>query len=385
MTCAVIAVMDLYAELGIEKSATAEDIKKAYRREAVKRHPDRGGNTEDFQHLQIAHEILSDPARRAEYDATGQIPGAAEGPGGGGGGMPDLSAIFGSIFGGGIPMPPPGFFAGGGGPGVRVARGPNKMHDIGVTLRDLYVGKTFKLRMKRDVLCSSCEGKGGKRVEPCRTCRGAGIRMRAQQMGPMMAMTQEPCGDCAQTGQRILEACTDCGGRRVAERTSDLDVVVDPGMQDGDRIVFPGQCSESPLFDQPGDVVLVVRTAAEEGSWQRRGADLVTEIELTVAESLLGWGRVLDGHPSGRALRLAWRDGLLRDGEVLRVPGWGMPVRGAGSQAHRSAAMGELKLVCRVATVDQGVWTEEQVAALRQVWPEWVKPEEEGAEKPTRI
>jgi DnaJ family protein A protein 2 len=364
--------MDLYAELGVERSATADEIKRAYRREAVKRHPDRGGTTEDFQHLQTAHEILSDTAKRAEYDATGQIPGAAEGPSSG----PDLSAIFGSLFSGGIPMPPPGFFAGHGGAGARAARGPNKMHDVGVSLRDLYVGKTFKLRMKRDTLCSSCEGKGGKRMEPCRTCRGAGLRMRAQQMGPMMAMTQEPCGDCAQTGQRVLEACGGCTGRRVTERTSDLDVVIEPGMQDGDRIVFPGQCSESPLFDRAGDVVLVVRTA-EEGSWQRRGSDLVTEIELTLAESLLGWGRVLDNHPSGRALRLAWRDGVVRDGEILRVPGWGMPLRGGSGH-------GELKLVCRVATMDQTPWSEEQMAALRSVWPEWVVPAEEGAEKPTR-
>lgn len=369
--------MDLYTELGLERSASADDIKRAYRREAVKRHPDRGGNTEDFQRLQIAHEILSDPSRRAEYDATGQIPGAAESAGGGGGMPPDLSAIFGSLFSGGIPMPPPGFFTGGG-PQVRAARGPNKMHDVGIPLADLYHGKTVKLHMKRDVLCPSCDGKGGARVEPCRSCRGAGMRMRTQQMGPMMAMMQEPCGDCAQTGQKVLEACAECTGRRIVERTSDLDVVVEPGMQEGDRIVFPAQCSESPMFEKPGDVVLVVRVA-DTGAWQRRGADLVIEVELTVAESLLGWGRVLEGHPSGRALRLAWRDGVVRDGEVLRVPGWGMPVRGEAGK------LGDAKLVCRVATVDQGAWTDEQMAALRQVWPEWVAPEEEGAEKPTRV
>jgi DnaJ family protein A protein 2 len=369
--------MDLYAELGVERGATADDIKRAYRREAIKRHPDRGGEKESFQRLQIANEILSDPSRRAEYDATGRIPGAAEEGGGGGG--PDLSSIFGSMFGGGFPMPPPGFFSGGGtNTGGRAQRGPNKIHEIGVMLPDLYTGKKFKLHMKREVLCGDCGGKGGKRVEPCRACRGGGVRMRAQQMGPMTAMIQEPCGECAQTGQRVLEACDGCAGRRVVERTSDLDVVIEPGMQDGDRIVFPGQCSESPLFDAPGDVVLVVRSAVPEGSaWQRRGAELVTEIQLTVAETLLGWSRNLEGHPSGRALKLAWRDGVLRDGEVLRVPGWGMPMRGGG--------MGEARLVCRVATMDQGAWTEEQMAALRRVWPDWNEPIlEEGVERPMR-
>lgn len=369
--------MDLYTELGVERGATPEEIKRAYRREAIKRHPDRGGDKEAFQRLQVANEILSDPVRRGEYDATGVIPGAAEGAGGGGG-MPDLSSIFGSIFGGGIPMPPPGFFTGGSSAHARAARGPNKIHEIGVSLPDLYAGKKFKMRMKRDILCPDCDGKGGKRVENCRACRGAGLRMRAQQMGPMMAMVQEPCEDCAQTGQKVLEACDACSGRRVVERTSDLDVTVEPGMQDGDRIVFPGQCSESPMFDTPGDVVLVVRTAAPEGGvWQRRGGDLITEIQLTVAESLLGWSRSLEDHPSSRPLRLAWRDGVLREGEVLRVPGWGMPVRGG--------ATGELKLVCRVATIDQGAWSEDQVAALRRVWPEWTEPAEgDGIERPTR-
>lgn len=366
--------MDLYAELGVERGATPEEIKRAYRREAIKRHPDRGGDKEAFQRLQIANEILSDPSRRAEYDATGQIPGAAEGNATG----PDLSAIFGSLFGGGIPMPPPGFFTGGSAH-ARAARGPNKIHEIGVTLADLYAGKTFKLHMKRDVLCAGCEGKGGKRVEPCRSCRGAGMRMRAQQMGPMMAMMQEPCGDCDQTGQRILEACTDCAGRRVVERTSNLDVVIEPGMQEGDRIVFPGQCSESPLFDTPGDVVLVVRAAASDtNAWQRRGNDLFIEVDLSVAESLLGWKRSLENHPSGRVLPVTWRDGVLREGEILRIPGWGMPNRG-------SSEFGDARIVCRVKTVDQVPWTEEQMAALRSVWPDWKQPETtDGDEHPMR-
>jgi len=372
--------MDLYAELGVSRDATADEIKRAYRREAIKRHPDRGGDKEAFQRLQIANEILSDSARRAEYDATGWIPGAADGPGGGGGGgMPDLGAIFSQMFGGGgFPMPPPGFFAGGGaGPQVRAARGPNKVTDVGVSLQDLYLGKVFKLQMKRDILCPGCEGKGGVKVEACRTCRGAGMRMRAQQMGPIMAMSQEPCGDCGQTGQKVLEPCEECSGRRVVERASVLDAKVEPGMQEGDRIVFPAQCSESPLFETPGDVVLVIRSA-ELPPWQRRGDDLILEVELTVAESLLGWSREVSDHPSGRVLRLAWHDGVVREGEVLRVPGWGMPRR--GNSGH-----GELKLIMRVRTVDQLPWSPEQIAALRAVWPEWQEPSvAEGVERPQR-
>lgn len=375
--------MDLYAEMGLERSASADEIKRAYRREAIKRHPDRpGGDKESFQRLQKAHEILSNPAKRAEYDATGQIPGAAEDMGvGGGGGMPDLSQLF-SMFGGGMPfpMPPPGFFSGGGGGGVRVraARGPDKVHEVGVPLSDFYHGKTFTFNMMRQVLCGGCGGSGGSKVENCGACRGAGIRMRAQQMGPITAMSQIPCDACDQTGQRIVEGCDECKGKRTVEKDTALEVKIEAGMQEGDRLVFPRQCSESPMFETPGDVILVLRAATTDtGAWLRRGADLALEVELSLAESLLGWSREIADHPSGRVLRLAWRDGVVRNGEVLRVPGWGMPSRGGG--------VGELRLICRVATVDQGAWTEEQLRALKSVWPEWQEPATgEGVEVPVR-
>lgn len=378
--------MDLYEEMGLTRDATAEEIKRAYRREAIKRHPDRpGGDKESFQRLQKAHEILSNPEKRAEYDATGQIPGAAEEPGGGMGGMPDLSQLF-SMFGGGMPfpMPPPGFFSGGGmgGPRVRAARGHDKVHEIGVPLTDFYHGKTFKMNMMRQILCGGCGGSGGAKVETCGACRGAGMRMRAQQMGPITAMSQSPCDTCDQTGQRVIQGCDECKGKRTVERETVLDVKIEPGMQEGDRLVFPRQCSESPQFETPGDVILVLRAATtDSGNWLRKGADLAIEIELSLAESLLGWSREIEDHPSGRVLRLAWRDGVIRNGEVLRVPGWGMPVRGSGEVG----TMGELRLICRVATVDQEAWTEDQIRALKSVWPEWAEPTTgEGIETPMR-
>jgi DnaJ family protein A protein 2 len=360
---------DLYAVLGVDRGASPEEIKKAYRREALRRHPDRGGDKEDFQRLSAAHEILSDSNKRAHYDATGEVPAAAEA---GGAAMPNLSEIFGSLFqggfGGGIPIPMFGF-GGGGGPKIRAARGPNKVHEIGMSLADLYHGKKFKLNMRRDVLCSTCRGKGGTRMETCGACRGSGARMRQQQMGPVIAMSHEPCVACAQTGERILEACTECTGKRVVERESVLDVVVEPGMMEGDRIVFPGQCSESPAFEQPGDVVLVLRGAANDGAsetWTRRGAELVCDISMTLAESLLGFERLIENHPSGRSLHLVWLGGVVREGEVLRVPGWGMPVRG-------STEYGDLRLTCRIVETET-TWTEEQIRLLIGVWPDWKPP-----------
>ena len=382
---------ELYRLLGLEKGTSEAEIRKAYKKQALAKHPDRGGDKEEFQKMHAAYEVLSDPEKKAYYDATGQIPGSDGGGGGGGpGGMPDLSEIFGQMFGGGMQFGQGGMsfgmggmggipvFMGGGGIPAKAARGPNKIHEIGVTLRELYTGKTVKLKMKREVICGTCNGKGGENTEACGICRGSGMRVRRQQMGPMTAMTQGPCDECQATGQKVLRKCDECGGRRVVERESILDVEIRPGMQEGDRLAFPGQCSESPMFEAPGDVVLVIRAAAgdKEGEqWVRRGADLAMEVQLTLAEAMLGWERTFVAHPSGKPLHLVWLGEPLREGEVLRVPGWGMPEK---SGMPSIEGHGDLRIVCRI-TGGQGAWSEEQRKAMSSVWPEWHQPVTTGS------
>jgi DnaJ family protein A protein 2 len=357
---------DLYEVMRIPRTATADEIKRAYRKESLQRHPDRGGTTEDFQELQRANEVLSDPQARAHYDATGAIPGTDAGPPPGSG--PNLSEMFGSIFGGGGGFPMPFFGMGGGGPprpGQKAPRGPNKVHEIGVSMADLYHGKTIQINMKRESLCSACSGKGGAQMESCRDCGGRGVRMRVQQMGPMTAMTQESCAGCQQTGQQAKEKCGACGGRCVVEREAVLEAKIEPGMQEGDRIVFPGQCSESPLFEEPGDVILVVRSAtSDDERWVRAGADLNVEVSLTQAEALLGWERHLEGHPSGEPVHVVWRGGVIQHGERVVVAGNGMPVRNGGGR-------GSVIVHCRVV---QEALSEEQQRILKSVWSEWKEP-----------
>jgi DnaJ family protein A protein 2 len=380
---------NLYETLGVSREASAAEIRKAYFARARDAHPDKGGDKEAFQRLQEAHSVLSDPQQRTIYDQTGQIPREGEVAGSGGG--PNLAEIFGNMFGGGggfpggIPIPVfhgmgMGGIPGGGGRPMKMPRGPNKLHEIGVTLADFYSGKTVKLHMTRDVICGDCAGKGGSRMEQCGLCGGRGVRMQQQQMGPMMTISQSPCGACNQTGQRVVDKCGACDGRRVAGRAAALDARIEPGMQEGDRIVFPGQCSESPDFEAPGDVILVLRAASSDSErWERRGAELSYVVELSVAEAMLGWARELEGHPSGRPLRIVWKEGVVRDGEVLRVVGWGMPQRGGAT------GCGDLRVVCRVAAGNQGPWSEEQRRALMSVWPDWVEPEEkEGSVTATR-
>jgi DnaJ family protein A protein 2 len=353
---------DLYSVLGVPRTATEEEIRKAYKRRSLETHPDKpGGSKEEFQTVSQAKHILLDPGLRADYDATGRIPGAAEENGGGGG--PNMSEIFGNLFGGGMP-----FFAGGGpGPGRKPPRGPNKIHEIGVSLADLWHGKTIKLNMHRDVLCDSCKGKGGTQTTTCTGCSGRGFRMRRQQMGPMVMMAQEPCGPCASTGEEVVGKCSVCAGERVLARETVLSVVIEPGMQEGDRLVFPGQCSESAQFEAPGDLILVIRgVSTDPEGWHRRGPELMIEIRLTLAEAMLGWERSITDHPSGKPLHIAWTGGSLREAEVLRIPTWGMP--------RSKDEYGDLRIVCRVGSDHQSTWSEEQQRALMSVWPEWKTP-----------
>jgi DnaJ family protein A protein 2 len=346
---------DLYSALGVSRDASVEEIKRAYRKEALTNHPDRGGDKEKFQRLQAAYEVLSNPERRAAYDHTGSV-GDVQ--------MPDLSSIFGSLFQGGMSM----FGSQFPGHDLKAAKGPSKLHEIGVGLADMYKGKTFQINTKRDVLCGECQGKGGSLLESCGPCGGKGFRIKAQQMGPIMAMAQETCEVCNGSAERVVEKCDECAGRGLIEKATTLEGVVEPGMQEGDRIVLAGQCSESVQFERPGDVILVLRSsAADSHVWVRKGADLVREIQLELAESLLGFGRDLEGHPSGRALHVVWKGGVVREGEVLRIPGWGMPYRSGPS-------LGDLRLVCRISE-PQGAWSEEQLRVLKGVWPAWSEPE----------
>lgn len=235
----------------------------------------------------------------------------------------------------------------------KAPRGPNKLHDIGLTLQDLYNGKTFTLHFKRDVLCKPCDGKGGDR-SPCNACGGRGIRLMQQQMGPFVTMTQSPCGSCQQTGSIVTTPCTTCKGKRLVDEEVALEAQVKPGMKEGDRIVFAGKCSESPQFAEPGDVILVIRESGS-SSFRRESDTLTCDIEISLAESLLGFTRNLEGHPSGSTVTVT-SDAVRRHGDTIVVEGKGMPITSGG--------FGSLILKCNVTPC---ILTEEQKALLRPV------------------
>lgn len=195
---------------------------------------------------------------------------------GGGGGAEDIFSAF---------------FGGGGGGGRR-PRGPRKnasaKHPLRVSLVDLYKGKTSKLAITRDIICTTCDGKGGAREATCSTCGGQGQVIQVRRMGPMVQQIQTACPTCRGTGTDIADEdlCTDCHGRKVKKARKVLEVYVEPGMKHGSKIVFPGEADAKPGME-PGDMIFVVQEK-EHPKFKRQGINLVYQHHITLREALCG-------------------------------------------------------------------------------------------------
>ncbi|KAJ7694076.1 hypothetical protein B0H17DRAFT_1057696 [Mycena rosella] len=318
-----------YDLLEVPPTASEADLKKAYRKKALRLHPDKGGDPDQFKEVTHAYEILSDPDKRAVYDARGEA-GLSEQ--GGMGGM-DPQDLFSQLFGGGGFGGGGGFFGGGGG-GSR-SQGPRKtkdlVHRVHVTLEDLYKGKTTKLALTRNRICTKCKGKGGKdgAVRTCNTCSGRGIKVTLRQMGPMIQQIQSPCDECSGTGEIInmKDRCTQCKGRKVLPEKKFLEVHIDKGMKGGQTIQFRGESDESPSAE-PGDVVIVVEEKPHE-RFKRQENDLITEVDVDLLTAL-GGGQFAIKHLDDRALIVKLEPGeVVKHGDLKVIHGQGMP-----SQRH---------------------------------------------------
>lgn len=329
-----MAKRDYYEVLGVERGASEAELKKAYRRLAMKYHPDRNPDDkeseEKFKEANEAYEILTDANKRAAYDQYGHAgvdPNMGGGAGGFGGGG-NFSDIFGDVFG--------DIFGGGGGRGrSSVQRGSDLRYTLELDLEEAVRGTTVTIKVPTLVGCKTCDGSGAKKgTSPttCTTCGGHG-QVRMQQG---FFAVQQTCPRCHGSGQMITDPCNSCHGQGRVEEHKTLSVKVPPGVDNGDRIRLSGEGEAGVNGGPTGDLYVVV-SVREHKIFQRDGRNLYCEVPISFADAALG-GELEVPTLDGR-VKLKIPEGT-QTGKLFRLRGKGVvPVRG-GSAGD---------LLCRVA------------------------------------
>ncbi|HEY6529938.1 MAG TPA: molecular chaperone DnaJ [Cellvibrionaceae bacterium] len=346
-----MAKRDYYEILGVAKGVSEADLKKAYRRVAMKYHPDRNPDDKDaeekFKEASEAYEVLSDANKRAAYDQYGHA--GVEGAGGMGGGFSGggFSDIFGDVFG--------DIFGGGNGGGRRggPARGSDLRYTLDLSLEDAVKGTSVKIKVPTLVSCKTCDGSGAKsgtKPATCTTCGGHG-QVRMQQG---FFSVQQTCPTCRGKGKIITDPCKECHGHGRVEETKTLNVKVPPGVDNGDRIRLAGEGEAGADGGPAGDLYVQV-SVKEHEFFQRDGKNLYCEVPIGLVEACLG-GEIEVPTLDGRVkLKIPEET---QTGKLFRLRGKGVaPVRGG--------AAGDL--LCRVIVETPVNLTSKQKDLLRQL------------------
>lgn len=320
---------DYYEVLGVERDATAEDIKKAYRKLAVKYHPDKNPGDksaeEKFKELGEAYEVLSDEEKRTAYDRFGHDAFSRAGAGGGGGaawsgagggGFHDPFEVFREVFGGGM-----GFeelF--GGGSGRRARRGADLRYDMEIGFEEAVFGGEREIQVRKHVRCSECGGSGAQQGSgrvTCSTCRGSGHVASGSGFFQMV----QTCPRCRGEGATLEKPCRKCHGAGAVEGTSKIKVKIPAGVDTGTRLRSAGQGDAAMGGGEPGDLYVVFHVRPHE-IFQRDGRDILMEVPISFAVAALG-GEVEVPTVEGTA-KLKIPSGT-QSGMVFRLKGKGVP------------------------------------------------------------
>ena len=318
-----MAKRDFYEVLGVEKGASDKEIKKAYRRMAMKYHPDRNPGDKDaeahFKEVNEAFEVLSDDQKKAAYDQYGHAGVDPNMGGGGAGGFAggNFGDIFGDVFG-------DIFGAGGGRSRSSVQRGSDLRYQLELSLEEAVRGITKKIRIPTLVSCSNCDGTGAKKgTSPvsCTTCGGIG-QVRMQQG---FFSVQQTCPDCHGTGKMIKDPCNVCHGEGRTQEYKTLSVKIPPGVDTGDRIRLAGE-GEAGVNGGPAGDLYVQVNVADHPIFQRDGKHLYCEVPITFVDAVLG-GELEVPTLDGRVkLKIPAET---QTGKLFRLRGKGVaPVRG---------------------------------------------------------
>ncbi|RKF23480.1 molecular chaperone DnaJ [Altericroceibacterium spongiae] len=319
--------IDFYELLEVERTADEKTLKSAYRKLAMRYHPDRNpGDAEaeaKFKAVSQAYDCLKDPQKRAAYDRYGHA-AFQQGMGGGNGGahadFGDIGDIFETIFGNAF---------GGGGGRARPRRGADLRYDMEISLDDAFHGKDTQIEVEVSVACGTCQGTGaepGTAKRGCNLCHGIG-KVRAQQG---LFVIEKPCPNCHGRGEVIEHPCKTCRGEGRVDEAQQLDVNIPPGVDNGTRIRLSGKGEAGPMGAPPGDLYIFLHIR-KHAVFEREGTALFTRVPVSFTVAALG-GSVeipgMDGTPHEITIPAG-----IQSGKQLRKRGAGMPVlqgRGRG-------------------------------------------------------
>lgn len=334
-----MAKRDYYEVLGLQKGATDEEIKKAYRKLAVKYHPDRNPDdkeaAEKFREATEAYEILSDEKKRPLYDQYG-FAGVDESMGGGAGGAQyshafhDFSDLFGGM-GGGFGDIFENLFGGGGrsaggsrrsGP----AEGASLRYDLNISFKDAVFGTKNEIHFRHNETCETCKGSGcaaGACKKTCSTCGGVGQVRRSTGFFSV----QQPCPDCGGAGTKIDKPCKDCGGKGIQEKSKKMTLTIPAGVDNGKRIQIPHQ-GDAGLNGGPSGDLIVILHVEDHAYFERDGQDLYCAVPVSFTQAVLGCDISLQSL-DGKSINVKVPSGIA-NGKLLRIKGEGVPYTGSG-------------------------------------------------------
>jgi len=331
---------DYYKTLGVDKKATSEEIKKAYRKLARKYHPDTNPGDkqaeERFKEISQAHDVLGDPEKRKQYDSGSGAFASGGGPGGGFGGFGNfdfdassmgdiLSNLFGGAGGQGGSGPGGTGTRAGGGRRARVERGNDLEAQVSISFDQAIAGAQIPLSVPMRTTCGTCHGTGAKPgTTPivCPRCEGRGVEPQGQGMFSI----SRPCSRCGGSGTIIEDPCPTCHGSGAVRTVKKLRVNIPPGVRDGGRIRLAGKGEPGPGGGPPGDLYLLVHVSPSP-VFTRKGNNLEVEVPLTIPEALRGAEVQVPTLNGAKTLRVA--PGT-KHGTVQRLRGEGPPTPGSG-------------------------------------------------------